>query len=154
MKVIQKADLMIVLYHYGDKYSFELDDFKKILDRYGDDYFLSDGRWIKTGENDDMAVLRASPAEPNIVYICDEETCEECEADNEGRCCYHTSDIHHAINFEEIAPGKFMEKNDSADDKDARIRELEKELQETRDILNRAYQVLGNMLEKPNPFEK
>ena len=40
----------------------------------------------------------------DIVYVCDREACENCSTE-----CNHTSDIHHAKNFTEVAPGKFME---------------------------------------------
>lgn len=43
-----------------------------------------------------------------IAYMCDQEQCEDCSADSVF--CYHTTDIHHAANFEELEPGKFMEK--------------------------------------------
>ena len=93
-------------------------------------------------------VLRANP---DVIYICDEEACEECQIDGDGRYCYHTSDIRHATNFEEVSPGCWAEKVGPKDDKDARIQELEKELRETRDILNRAYKVVGHFVEKYEP---
>ena len=43
-----------------------------------------------------------------VAYICDQERCENCSA--ETGFCYHTTDIRHAVNFEEVEPGKFMEK--------------------------------------------
>ena len=36
--------------------------------------------------------------------------------------------------------------------KDTYIQELEKKLQETQDLLNRAYRIVGQVIEKPNPF--
>lgn len=48
----------------------------------------------------------------DAAYICDGDACVEC-AQVCIRDCYHTTDIHHAKNFEEISPGVFMEKNDT-----------------------------------------
>ena len=45
----------------------------------------------------------------DVAYICDEKACEHC-IQGESGYCHHTTDIHHAVNFEEVAPGKFMEK--------------------------------------------
>lgn len=53
----------------------------------------------------------------NVAYICDEDACVECGQEF-IRDCYHTTDIHHAKNFEEVSPGVgvFMEKH--IDDKE------------------------------------
>ena len=45
----------------------------------------------------------------SVAYICDEKACEHC-IHGEARYCHHTTDIKHAVNFEEVAPGKYMEK--------------------------------------------
>lgn len=45
----------------------------------------------------------------SVAYICDEKACEHCIQD-ESRYCYHTTDIKHAVNFEEVGPGKYIEK--------------------------------------------
>ena len=45
---------------------------------------------------------------PVVAYICDQEQCDDCSA--ELGFCYHTTDISHAVNFEEVEPGKWMEK--------------------------------------------
>ena len=42
-----------------------------------------------------------------VAYICDRKQCADCGDDG---FCGHTTDIHHAVNFEEIAPGMYMEK--------------------------------------------
>lgn len=42
---------------------------------------------------------------PTIAYVCDGKSCETCP----GLECHHTIDIHHAKNFTEIEPGRFME---------------------------------------------
>ena len=51
---------------------------------------------------------------PDVAYICDGKACAE------GSCrdglhdvilCRHTCDISHALNFEQVAPGKYMEKD-------------------------------------------
>jgi MinD superfamily P-loop ATPase len=48
------------------------------------------------------------PKPPEIVYLCDRDGCAVCSSD-----CNHTSDIAHAINFEQVAPGKYAEKDTS-----------------------------------------
>ena len=58
MKAISKSDLMILIPLIDDRESFELDDFETILDRFGDDYFVCDGEFKKTGENKEMADIR------------------------------------------------------------------------------------------------
>ena len=45
----------------------------------------------------------------SVAYICDEKVCESCRKDD-SRYCHHTTDIKHAVNFEEVGPGKYMEK--------------------------------------------
>ena len=53
-----------------------------------------------------MAVLRKQDKDPrSVAYICDRKKCD-CTYGN----CHHTLDIKHAANFEEIEPGKFIEK--------------------------------------------
>lgn len=46
-----------------------------------------------------------------VAYIYDEDACVECGQEF-IRDCYHTTDIRHAKNFEEVSPGVgvFMEK--------------------------------------------
>ena len=48
-------------------------------------------------------------SEIKIAYLCDKKFCEECNNPD----CLHTFDIAHAINFECVEPGKYMEKEDS-----------------------------------------
>lgn len=43
----------------------------------------------------------------NIVFLCNGKACGEYGCPNPK--CKHTSNIHYAINFKEIAPDKFME---------------------------------------------
>lgn len=45
---------------------------------------------------------------PTVAYICDEKACEKC-CNTYERLCYRTTDIHHALNFKEVAPGRFYE---------------------------------------------
>lgn len=44
----------------------------------------------------------------DVRFICDEKACEECGHDGD-RDCFYTTDIRHARNFLEAAPGKFTE---------------------------------------------
>lgn len=47
MKVISKEDLIILIALISDRNSYSLDDFKLLLNRFGDDYFFVDGRFVK-----------------------------------------------------------------------------------------------------------
>ena len=108
-----------------------LDLFGKKILTIGRDEFEEVRKKYLDGSNErDM-----TKTSPDVIYICDEEACEECQIDDEGRCCYHTSDIRHAANFEEVCPGCWAEKVGPKDDKDARIQELEKEVQELRGLV-------------------
>lgn len=42
-----------------------------------------------------------------VVYLCDGKACEHCHVETDY--CTHTSDIKHAINFDEVAPDRYME---------------------------------------------
>ena len=48
---------------------------------------------------------------PDVAYICDGHGCDaHCElAGVEHEYCRHTCDISHAVNFKQVAPGKWME---------------------------------------------
>ena len=54
----------------------------------------------------DMAI---SALKTDVAYICNDEECARC-GQAFIRECYHTTDIHFARNFEEVAPGVFIEK--------------------------------------------
>lgn len=41
----------------------------------------------------------------DVAYVCDGRVCDLCSYSE----CHHTLDIHHAKNFTETEPGKFME---------------------------------------------
>lgn len=43
-----------------------------------------------------------------VLYICDQERCEHCSA-SQG-ICFHTSDISHAINFEQKDDDLYVER--------------------------------------------
>lgn len=60
MKTIGKEDLLLIIPMINDRKSFDLDDFELILDRFGDDYFVVDGRFQKTRENEEMKKIRAT----------------------------------------------------------------------------------------------
>jgi hypothetical protein len=49
--------------------------------------------------------------EISVAYLCDEKACPECPNGRETLCC-HTTDIRHAIDFREVAPGRYMQKED------------------------------------------
>ena len=58
MKAINKDDLIIVLNAVKDRSTLDLDDLETILDRFGDEYFVEDGEFVKTTENQEMAAVR------------------------------------------------------------------------------------------------
>ena len=59
MKAINKDDLIIILNAVKDRSTLDLDDLETILDRFGDEYFVEDGEFVKTTENQEMAALRS-----------------------------------------------------------------------------------------------
>ena len=58
MKAINKDDLIIVLNAVKDRSTLDLDDLETILDRFGDEYFVEDGEFVKSTENQEMAAVR------------------------------------------------------------------------------------------------
>ena len=58
MKAINKDDLVIVLNAVKDRSTLDLDDLKTLLDEFGDEYFVEDGKFVKTTENQEMAAVR------------------------------------------------------------------------------------------------
>ena len=58
MKAINKDDLIIVLNAIKDRSTLDLDDLETILDRFGDEYFVEDGEFVKTTENQEMVAVR------------------------------------------------------------------------------------------------
>ena len=58
MKAINKDDLIIVLNAVKDRSILDLDDLKTLLDEFGDEYFVDDGKFVKTTENQEMAAVR------------------------------------------------------------------------------------------------
>lgn len=60
--------------------------------------------WTKYEDFRDLDEEKAS-----VAYLCDRHACDKCVNTHETLCC-HTTDIRHALDFEERAPGKFMQK--------------------------------------------
>ena len=58
MKAINKDDLIIVLNAVKDRSTLDLDDIRTLFNEFGYDYFIEDGRFVKSAENEFMAVLR------------------------------------------------------------------------------------------------
>lgn len=58
MKILAKEDLITLMSLTQDRDSYSLRDFERLLGRFGDDYFIVDGRWKKTSENEEMANIR------------------------------------------------------------------------------------------------
>ncbi len=48
--------------------------------------------------------------EKDILYLCDQRTCEKCNSTRDGDQCKHTVDISHAKNFVVDADGNYWEK--------------------------------------------
>ena len=72
---------------------------------------ILDSDWAVKFENYELydALEMAIEALRNsVAYICNEKACPDC-GKSDCRDCYHTTDIHHAKNFVEVAPGKWME---------------------------------------------
>ena len=58
MRVIAHDDLKILVSLVRDIDNWDLDDFKKLLDRFGSEYFIEGGAFVKTTENKEMAEIR------------------------------------------------------------------------------------------------
>ena len=58
MKAINKDDLIIVLNAIKDRSTLDLDDIRTLFNEFGYDYFIEDGEFVKSTENESMAVLR------------------------------------------------------------------------------------------------
>lgn len=58
MKILNKKDLITLISNTPYLGSYSLHDLEVLLNRFGDDYFIVDGRWKKTVENEEMARIR------------------------------------------------------------------------------------------------
>lgn len=58
MKAINKGDLIIVLNAVKDRSTLDLNDLETLLDEFGDEYFVEDGKFVKATENQEMAAVR------------------------------------------------------------------------------------------------
>lgn len=50
MKILEKKDLLKLIY-FSSIRKFDFRDFLSLLQRFGDDYYLLDGGWVKIQEN-------------------------------------------------------------------------------------------------------
>ena len=50
MKILEKKDLLKLIY-FSSIRKFDFRDFLSLLQRFGDDYCLQDGKWVKVKEN-------------------------------------------------------------------------------------------------------
>lgn len=103
----------IIRNHHVNVCAEHIDYYPQNVNRMIKDGILSKVESIHRMTIDRATVRKKNIAEKGVVlstvaYICDQEQCENCSA--ETGFCYHTTDIHHAVNFEEVEPGKFMEK--------------------------------------------
>lgn len=53
MKLIPKKDLIVMLQRSSDYDLIDIEDFEYLLDVYGDDYFVVDGTFRMTKENEE-----------------------------------------------------------------------------------------------------
>lgn len=58
MKAINKDDLIIVLNAVKDRSTLDLNDLKTLIDEFGDEYFIEDGKFVRTTENESMTAVR------------------------------------------------------------------------------------------------
>jgi hypothetical protein len=58
MKIIDKSDLLLVLSTLPDRMNFSEEDLGRLLEAYGDDYFIEGNKFVKTSENPNMKNLR------------------------------------------------------------------------------------------------
>lgn len=58
MKAINKDDLIIVLNAVKDRSNLDIDDLKALLDEFGDEYFVEDGKFVRATENESMTAVR------------------------------------------------------------------------------------------------
>lgn len=58
MRAINKDDLIIVLNAVKDRSNLDIDDLKALLDEFGDEYFVEDGKFVRTTENESMTAVR------------------------------------------------------------------------------------------------
>lgn len=58
MKVIKHEDLKLLIPLVTDCPTWDIDDFKQLLDRFGSDYFIEDGEFVETTTNEEMAQIR------------------------------------------------------------------------------------------------
>lgn len=66
MKVISKEDLMIIIPMISDIKSYSMDDFEKVLNLFGDDWYIRDGCFQLTKENERMREIRDAIADGSI----------------------------------------------------------------------------------------
>lgn len=58
MKVIKHKDLCEILPYITDIKSWDIDDFGRLLDKFGDDYFAEGGEWHLVHENENMKAFK------------------------------------------------------------------------------------------------
>ena len=58
MKILKKEDVLLLVSNIKDRNEYNLEDFELMLEKFGDDYFIEDGRWTKVRENKLMRDVR------------------------------------------------------------------------------------------------
>lgn len=58
MKCIRQIDLERILPYIKDVGTWDIDDFKKLLDKFGDDWFAEGGEFHLVTENENMKAFR------------------------------------------------------------------------------------------------
>lgn len=58
MKCIRQGDLEKLLLYIKNVGTWDIDDFKRLLDKFGDDYFVEGNEWQLVTENENMKAFR------------------------------------------------------------------------------------------------
>ena len=58
MKFIKHEDLCAIIPCICDKASWSLSDFEKLLNKFGDDWYIDDGAWQCVEKNENMEAFR------------------------------------------------------------------------------------------------
>lgn len=63
MKFIEHEDLCAIIPCIHDMPSWSLSDFEKLLNMFGDDWYIDDGEWQCVKKNENMEALRQKSKE-------------------------------------------------------------------------------------------
>lgn len=92
--------------HWDCPHEYEYGDNPSWCDA-GTNPFLCIDCWNRVMTSMEDAV-EMEKTETKIAYICDRQACENCDYPT----CQHTTDISHAVNFEEVGENRYFEKGE------------------------------------------